>query len=619
MNASKRGQSDIVKLLLEHKADVNLINSNDKTALCYSVENGFVEIVKLLVDNGTDVNSTTFTTPLHESCKRRSFELVKILVEAGADVNKKDISGDSPLCISAERGKIDIVKFLVQNGADVNIGKTPPLFYACDKGYFEIKKYLIDAGAVEILRNVNYTVSPYGETALLCAASRGYSNIVELLLQYGADVKQVDIEGNTALNLSILGTHVETVRILLQNQFVNEKSSIKQTNKSGRSTLMLAAMTGLYKIVFDIEKFSDSSVFDVDGNTAFMLAVLNGQFDTVELLYDGTVDVNFNFKGQNALMLAAIGGHDIVVEWLISKGFDVNKTDHHGNTALMMAGKTKVVEVLLKHGADVNVSNSQGRNALMELLSKKYFRSSHYLHEILEDLDSSKLTIMERLLQLTNDLNVRDNSGETAIIKVIQYNKYINLINQILDHHPDVNIVDNDCNTPLMLAVQNQSVEIITRILSCTHDVNNKNNLGKTALMLAVEKKSLENVKLLLSKYNVNVNDVDNNGNSALMLAIKREKVSYSFNMHQPSDIIQELLHHGADVNHVNNNKTSVLMLAVQKRFIPAGIYRDIDMGDSEGKTALMYAVEKSYNKDVVRRLLDSLEKQDVPYDYITN
>ncbi|XP_059168430.1 serine/threonine-protein phosphatase 6 regulatory ankyrin repeat subunit B-like [Physella acuta] len=628
----KSGCFELVEILVKAKANVNLIDKNTKTALCYSVENGFVEIVRLLVDNGADVNYTSLTTPLHESCKDGCFELVKMLVQAGADVNKTDYPGDSPLCISTRRGKIDIVQFLVENGADVNIGKSPPLFYACDEGYFEITKSLVEAGAdvnllnsdgesvlgksvfkghldiVEFLlekgANVNYPGSPYyGETALLCASRGGHSNIVDLLLKKGADTKQINIEGNTALNLSILGAHVKTVKILVQNQIDKDKSSINQTNKLGRTTLMLAAMKGFCSIVKDIKIHSDLSIFDIDGNTALMLAAMNGHLDIVELLYDGTVDVNF--KGQNALMLAAIGGHVTVVEWLISKGFDVNKTDHHGNTALMLAGKPEVVGVLLKHGADVNVWNSDGRNALMELSSKNYFTSPPCQHYISTNLEISQQTVMKKLLLLTKDLNAKDNSGETAIIKVLKNSTDNNFINLILDHHPDVNIVDNEGNAPLMLAVQNQSVGIITRILSCKHDVNYKNNLGKTALMLAVERKSLANVKLLLAKYNVNVNDEDNDGNSALMLAIKIEKDSYSFNMHQPTDIIQELLRHGADVNHVNNNKTSVLMLAVQKGFIPAGIYRDIDIGDSKGKTALMYAVERWDNDDVVKQLLE--------------
>ncbi|XP_059168435.1 serine/threonine-protein phosphatase 6 regulatory ankyrin repeat subunit B-like [Physella acuta] len=604
----------MVKLLLEHKADVNLIDSNDKTALCYSVENGFVEIVKLLVDNDADVNYASFTTPLHESCKRETFELVKMLVEAGADVNKIDKSGDSPLCISAQRGKIDIVIFLVENGADVNIGKSPPLFYACDEGYFEITKYLVDSGAdvnlrnsdgesalgksvfkghldivkillekgadvnytarsfvepallkavseghfniVELLlqygANVNYTSGTTGETALLNAARRGHSNIVELLLQYGADVNKIDKEGNNALIVSLQGAHVKTVEILVQCQMktsiLNGGISINQTNNIGRSSFMLAAMKGLNEIVLDIKKYSDSSVFDVDGNRAFMLAAMNGHLDIVELLYDGTVDANF--KGQNALMLAAIGGHATVVEWLISKGFDVNKTDHHGITALMMAGKKEVVEVLLKHGADVNKTDHHGNTALMM---------------------AGKKEVVEVLLKHGADVNVRNCDGRNALMELLSKNKS-DLLTARLHPHYNSNEVSND-----------------------------------TSLMLAVKNNSSESVKLLLANSNVNVNDVGNDGNSALMLALQMEtpEHEWSYIKAQRTDIIQELLHHGIDVNHVNNNKTSVLMLAVQKRFIPAGVDRDIDMGDIEGKTALMYAVETWFNKDVVRQLLE--------------
>ncbi|XP_059168432.1 serine/threonine-protein phosphatase 6 regulatory ankyrin repeat subunit B-like [Physella acuta] len=574
MKGAEHRHLNVIKLLLEYKADVNLIDNYNCSALHESVRKGngcidkflvthnadvnlHVDMVKLLVDHDADVNYGWTCTPLYKACVNECLEIVNLLVDAKANVNIQDSYGDTPLYISVMNGNIDIVNCLLKAGANVNLEsnyrvspqycsisfknrniekkqrRSSPLFQACNKGFFEITKALIDAGADKNFKNdngetalcrsiikrqfhivkvlieqgadVNHHVDRTAETALLYSARGCPSEIVKLLFQKGADVNWVNTEGNNALILALNAEHIETVDILLENNrqtpnnlgtcVLNLVSSATVTNKLGRTIFMLAAMKGNNKMLIDIKEYSDPSKFDVYGNTAFMLAAINGHLDIVDLLYDGTVDVNF--KGQNALMLAAIGGHVKVVKSLIFKGFDVNKTDYHGNTALILAGKLEVVEVLLKYEADVNVINCDGRNALMEIL-------------ISTSLSDKKKAPM----------------------------------------------------------------------------------------------KSLKSIKLLLANSNDSINYIDKEGNSALMWVFKTD-------IFKSKALVQELLRHGAKVNHVNNKKTSVLMLPVQKGFIPAGIYRDIDMGDSEGKTALMYAVETSYNSHIVLQLLEQ-HKADV-------
>ncbi|XP_059139389.1 serine/threonine-protein phosphatase 6 regulatory ankyrin repeat subunit A-like [Physella acuta] len=653
MKGAEHGHLNVVKLLLEYKADVNLIDNYNCSALHESVRKGNdcidksllthnadvnlnVDMVKLLVDHDADVNYGEECTPLYKACVDECLEIVNLLVDAKANVNIQDSYGDTPLYISVMNGNIDIVNRLLKAGANVNLesnyrvspqycsisfknrniekkqGRSSPLFQACNKGFFEITKALIDAGAdlnfkndegetalcrsiikrhfhiVKVLieqgADVNHHVDRTAETALLYSARGCPSEIVKLLFQKGADVNWVNTEGNNALILALNAEHIKTVDILLENNrqtpnnlgtcVLNLVSSATVTNKLGRTIFMLAAMKGNNKVLIDIKEYSDPSKFDVYGNTAFMLAAINGHLDIVQLLYEGTVDVNF--KGQNALMLAAIGGHVNVVKWLIFKGFNVNKTDYHGNTALMLAGKPEVVEVLLKYKTDVNVINCDGRNALMEILSN-YSLQEYNVYNI--ENDSKWLTL---LLKRTTDINLRDYIGQTAIMKLLKNNQGINLVKIILKQHPDVNVKDNEGITPLMIA-------IISTFLSDK----------KKALM-----KSLKSIKLLLANSNDSINYIDKEGNSALMWVFKTD-------IFKSKALVQELLRHGADINHRNNNKTSVLMLAVQKGFIPEGRYRDIDMGDSEGKTALMYAVETSYNSHIVLQLLEQ-HKADV-------
>jgi len=88
-------------------------------------------------------------TPLIISCKKGNLNIVKLLVDNGADINKKNKYGDTPLTISCEKGNFDIIKYLVEKGADINLFNstgTSPLNILCRKSSensLKIMDYLI--------------------------------------------------------------------------------------------------------------------------------------------------------------------------------------------------------------------------------------------------------------------------------------------------------------------------------------------------------------------------------------------------------------------------------------------------------------------------------------------
>ena len=83
---------------------------------------GHIEIVKLLLENGADVNSRTKDgdTALIVASKAGHTNVVKLLLERGADVNAKNRNGRMALMGATNQGHLNVVKLLLERGADVN-------------------------------------------------------------------------------------------------------------------------------------------------------------------------------------------------------------------------------------------------------------------------------------------------------------------------------------------------------------------------------------------------------------------------------------------------------------------------------------------------------------------
>ena len=108
---------------LRHKRkDRQAMDARDKdgrTPLLLAAIAGELDVVKVLVDNGADVNArdNVGTMPLMWAAFMGELEVIKFLMDKGADVNAKDKDGRTPLIFAKSEGHPDVVKFLKQHGA----------------------------------------------------------------------------------------------------------------------------------------------------------------------------------------------------------------------------------------------------------------------------------------------------------------------------------------------------------------------------------------------------------------------------------------------------------------------------------------------------------------------
>ena len=123
---------ELIRVIIENGlVDVGAKGEWDYTPLHWAVSGDNIELAKLLIASGADVNVKRWDgfTPLHRAVSRDNMEVTKLLIGSGADVNAKDSDDDTPLHEAVGRDNIELAKFLIDSGAWVNAknkdGETP--------------------------------------------------------------------------------------------------------------------------------------------------------------------------------------------------------------------------------------------------------------------------------------------------------------------------------------------------------------------------------------------------------------------------------------------------------------------------------------------------------------
>jgi ankyrin repeat protein len=156
--ACQNGHIDVVKLLLDHGANIELKTRFKQTPLFIACQYGHHSIVALLLDRGASIdlcidNSRSRSNPLHETCSNGHENIVRLLLEHGADPNARSPSwlstggGNTPLHVACENDREECVEELLRFGADVDRkneeGETP-LDVAKELGNNEIVELLLE-------------------------------------------------------------------------------------------------------------------------------------------------------------------------------------------------------------------------------------------------------------------------------------------------------------------------------------------------------------------------------------------------------------------------------------------------------------------------------------------
>ena len=249
--ASREGHAKVVKLLLaEDKIDVNVKGYSGTTALILaSGFNGNIEVVKLLLAEDTiklEIKNEGGYTALLIASSSNKIEIIKLLLEKGDDINTKDDYGNTVLSQAAFQGDKVFVQYLLSKGALVNAEALTSAIQM--HGYLDIVKILVTKNPDVVKEAESYS----GATGLMEASYRGHFDIVKYLMDSGSDLNVRDKYGKTALMfLSIysLSDYMKILKYLVEEK--NADISIK--DNTGKTALDWAKETKHTDIVNYLE------------------------------------------------------------------------------------------------------------------------------------------------------------------------------------------------------------------------------------------------------------------------------------------------------------------------------------------------------------------------------
>jgi len=169
------------------------------------------------------------------------------------------------------------------------------------------------------------------------------------------DIDAVDAQGNTALMLAAKAEKNDLVDMLL-----DKGANINRQNRDGETALILTIKNNNPKLAMElVGKGADVNLSDEKDNTPLMLAVSKNYPEMIDLLIGRGADIDEKNKNkETALILALKEGRDKIARKLIEQGANVDYEDDRGNTPLSLAimkDYPEVVDALIKHGVDVNI------------------------------------------------------------------------------------------------------------------------------------------------------------------------------------------------------------------------------------------------------------------------
>jgi ankyrin repeat protein len=230
------GYAEVVRMLLDHGANVNGHMEGTTPALSLACACGHMETVQMLLDHGADVNARDekFGTALGIATYYDHEEVVKTLLDQGADVNTHVGNHGSAVRLACRSfsGHINqgLVQLLLDNGADPN-----PLEGEQDNAICaaEVVKMLIQRGAYVNAAGRN------GEMALSIAACYGCTEVLHVLLYYGASSDTHGRLYRNALENAVMNGHTEIAETLFEE---GAKRQLAMTSSKCGSRLKVRIM-----------------------------------------------------------------------------------------------------------------------------------------------------------------------------------------------------------------------------------------------------------------------------------------------------------------------------------------------------------------------------------------
>ncbi|KAK1483574.1 hypothetical protein CTAM01_13331 [Colletotrichum tamarilloi] len=349
---------------MTHRRD--FLDFKQRTPLSWAAQDGRLEMVKLLLRAGYNVNESDYGgyTPLHRAAKQGHESVVKLLIRNGAKIDQTGKCMRTPLYLAVVHRREVIVRILLGYNANANAGSavngSSPLYEASKAGWRvdppeAIVKLLIENGAY-----VNSRCDS-GDTALHAASRAGNERIAKLLIENGAIVNAENYEHRMTALHCVCSAH--TVTDILIEERLKERGplSLSILDTPGESDATLQKIDKVIsKLLVEVELNVNSGANRC--NSKSKLAPSFSYEEIVRLLVEDNASVEVA-KGGRAAHLSDERKHDnhATAKVLLDSGAALDVVDDVGETPLtnaVSAGDRKLLQLLLENGANVDLTGN---------------------------------------------------------------------------------------------------------------------------------------------------------------------------------------------------------------------------------------------------------------------
>ncbi|CAG9984884.1 unnamed protein product [Clonostachys byssicola] len=579
------GHLEVVRVLVEAGADLAARARAGVTPLHCAAMQGHGEIAEFLLTAGSDPAWTDDEgrPASHSAASDNHCDVLEVLLAAGDDLASVDEKGNSILHAAASGGARDAFSMLVHTRGDslpwMNNTAWTPLHKAVVESSFDTVKLILDVAAgcqfEDGYFDIDSSVSDDGASALILASRRGSQSVVELLLDYGADIHATDQWRCTALHSAVHAGNTDIVRTLIR-----------------RGADVNAKHTG-----------GDGSIDGEYGMNAVLDAVHFGHIETLEVLLEAGASISdtITAEGYTVLHVAAYKGDLAFLRLLLNMKLPmgVDSPSFDGSTPLIIAtgaGRLDSIRLLLDHGADVSIADYAGWTPL------------HWA------VNRNRQHIVRLLVDCGADPTVESADGDTplSICPFSLEGKDLEDMEELLLaatrgwYERDTS---RDSLKQLLSAARSGNLDSITSLFEKERvSVNSVDEDGYTALLFASEAGQDAAVKLLI-ELGAEIEAKNNSGEACLWLA-----AHYGHDM-----VVQTLLESGADPNSADELGQTPISAAAEGGHVQAvssllARDADIEIKTCHGKNVLMFAAE-SGSDAVIRTLLSHKEGAKSAFD----
>lgn len=398
-----------------------------------------------------------------------------------------------------------------------------------------------------------------GRTLLHYAAQHGKPEIVELLLQAGADINAITTDGSTPLAEAVENCHQQIASLLLEQ---GADPNLGKTTQG--TTLHIAAINGditIGRLLLEHGAGINALDNEADCWTPLHCAAYFNRLEFVKLLVQFGADIYAMSELGWPMDKALDQGHKEVAEFL----YQIVESQHPGSlgTPLHAAAGLRNINLISRfissNPADVRDFKKQTplhwtvgheRTLFFQIILEQ--SNSFRKNELPSEYKRGECKdVIEYLLAHKADIEAKDYANNTPLLIALQWGQ-IDAANVLISQGADVNAADNTGWTPVILAASGGYLEILKVLLNRGANINAVRN-GWNALNQASHM-GKENIVRFLLEYGMDVNGPGQRTTFSypLLSAIFMEHLS----------IVKILLEHGAETNIQDNAGNTPLSLA---------------------------------------------------------